>query len=206
MVSPPSTRRAGEFLSIPKGRPMPLIRQSPPAILPITPDALAEHLRLPHAAPETEQSVELTTLIRAATTAIERRLDAALIAQDWLWRTDDLTPPIPLAPLISVQSVVIVAPDDTRTPWTGWRLARGHHRSSILGRPVPTLPTDGHFEVNFTAGYGTTAGTIPDDLRHAVTLLAAHFYENREATTDTRVPLPLGVGSLLAPHREIRLS
>ena len=185
---------------------MPLIRQSPPAVLALDTTTLAEHLRLPHAAPETEQSVELTTLIRAATTAIERRLDAALIAQDWLWRTDSLTPPLPLAPLISVQSVVIVAPDDTRTPWTGWRIAHGHPRPGIVGRPIPALPPDGHFEVAFTAGYGTTPDAVPDDLRHAITLLAAHFYENREATTDTRTPLPLGVGSLLAPHREIRLS
>jgi len=185
---------------------MPLIRQSPPAILPLTPAALAEHLRLPHAAPETEQTVELITLIRAATTAIERRLDAALIAQDWLWRTGDLTAPLPLAPLVSVQSVVIVASDDTRTPWTGWRIAHGHPRPCIVGRPIPALPPDGHFEVDFTVGYGSTAEAIPDDLRHAVTLLAAHFYENREATTDTRTPLPFGVGSLLAPHRPIRLS
>ncbi len=184
---------------------MPLIRQSPPAILPLTPDALAEHLRLPHAAPETEQSGELTILIRAATTAIERRLDAALIAQDWLWRTDSLAPPLPLAPLISVQSVAVLAPDGVRTPWTRWRIAHGHPRPCIVGRPVPTLPVDGHYEVHFTAGYGTTAEAIPDDLRHAVTLLAAHFYENREATTDTRTPLPFGVGSLLAPHRPIRL-
>lgn len=185
---------------------MSLIRQSPPAVLALDPSALAEHLRLPHAAPETEQTVELITLIRAATAAIERRLDSALIAQDWLWRTDSLTPPLPLAPLVSVQSVVIVAPDGSRTPLTGWRIAHGHPRPCIVGNPVPTLPPDSHFEVGFTAGYGTTADVVPDDLRHAVTLLAAHFYENREATTDTRTPLPLGVAGLLAPYRTIRLS
>ena len=184
---------------------MPLIRQSPPAALALDPDALAEHLRLPHAAPETDQTLELVALIRAATTAIERRLDTALIEQTWLWRTPTLANPLPLAPLVSVNAIETVAPDHTRAPVTGWHVLRGSPRPRIGGDPHPAPPSGGHYEVSFTAGYGTTGEAVPDDLRHAVTLLAAHFYENREATTDPRAPLPFGVGGLLAPYRSIRL-
>jgi len=183
-----------------------LTRLTPPASLAIAADALAEHLRLPHAAPETEQTTELTTLIRAATTATERRIDAALIAQDWLWRTGTFAESLPLAPVIAVQSVEIVTRTGTRIPWSGWSLAQGSPRPRLAAASFPSLPTDGHAEIRFTAGYGTTADAIPEDLRHAVTLLAAHFYENREATTDPRAPLPLGVAGLLAPYTPIRLS
>lgn len=189
-----------------KPAPMSLSRQSPPAALVITTDALAEHLRLPHAAPETEQTTELTTLIRAATSALERRLDAAFIAQTWQWRTEVLTAPFPLTPVISVETVELVAPDGARATWTGWSLAQGMPHPHLIARSTPTLATDGYAEIRFTAGYGTTADALPEDLRQAVTLLAAHFYENREATTDSRTPLPLGVASLLAPYRPIRLS
>jgi len=185
---------------------MTLYRQSPPASLVIAPDALAEHLRLPHAAPETEQTTELTTLIRVATTAIERRLDTALMTQEWLWRSRNLEAPFPLAPVISVDSVELIAPTGARTLWTGWTLNRGAPRPRLSAPSFPWLPMDGHAEIRFTAGYGPAADDTPEDLRHAVTLLAAHFYENREATTDTRTPLPLGVASLVAPYRPIRLS
>jgi len=182
---------------------MSLSRQSPPANLVITPDALAEHLRLPHAAPETEQTVELTTLIRAATSAIERRLDTAMISQEWLWRTADISAGLPLAPVLSVDSIEHVTPAGLRTLWTGWSLLPPPPRARLM---APSFPVGGHAEVRFTAGYGTTAEDTPEDLRHAVMLLAAHFYENREATTDSRDPLPLGVAGLLAPYSPIRLS
>lgn len=185
---------------------MSLYRQSPPASLVIDPDALAEHLRLPHAAPETDQTTELTALIRAATTAIERRLDVALIAQSWLWRIAELSAAFPLSPVMAVQSVTLVSPSGTRTPWTGWTLLQGPPHPRFAASSFPILTADSHAEIAFTAGYGETADAIPEDIRHAVTLLAAHFYENREATTDSRDLLPLGVASLLAPYRTIRLS
>lgn len=185
---------------------MSLIRQSPPPSLVVAPDALAEHLRLPHAAPETEQTVELATLIRAATAAIERRLSTALVAQGWLWRTADPAHPLPLSPVISVDGVEIVGLQDTRTPWTGWTLARDMATPRLAARSFPSIPTGGHVEIAFTAGYGPAPDAVPEDLRHAVTLMAAHFYEHRTATDDPRTPLPLGVAGLLAPYRPIRLS
>jgi len=185
---------------------MPLVRQSPPATTPVTPDALAEHLRLPHAAPETEQTVELTALIRAATAMIERRLDTALVAQDWLWRTSSPARSLPLSPVIAITSVEVVASGGIRTPLANWSLVRDRPRPRLAVTVHPPVPRNGHVEVLFTAGYGPTADDVPDDIRHAVTLLAAHFYENREATTEGRDPLPLGVASLLAPYRPIRIS
>ena len=43
---------------------------------------------------------------------------------------------------------------------------------------------------------------VPEDLKAAIKLLAAHFYMNREAASDLKLEeLPLGIGSLLSPYR-----
>ena len=44
--------------------------------------------------------------------------------------------------------------------------------------------------VEFTAGYGTPA-TVPETIKQAIRLLTAHYYENRESSTDkplTEIP------------------
>ena len=60
-------------------------------------------------------------------------------------------------------------------------------------------------QVTYTAGYGNTAAAVPADLQLAILMIAAHSYENREAsvlpTTGTGpVLVPLGVESLLSPY------
>ena len=60
-------------------------------------------------------------------------------------------------------------------------------------------------EAVFTCGYGADAGSVPEPIKLAIRLLAAHFYENRIATGDaTQIrmqELPMGVQYLLAPYR-----
>lgn len=49
-----------------------------------------------------------------------------------------------------------------------------------------------------------TANTVPADLKQAVLLLAAHWYENREASLVgvTAQELPFGVWEIVNEHRE----
>lgn len=57
-------------------------------------------------------------------------------------------------------------------------------------------------KITYVAGFGNAATDIPPGILQAVRLVAAHFYENREATTDLRLaPLPLGVEDLLSVYR-----
>lgn len=53
--------------------------------------------------------------------------------------------------------------------------------------------------ITFVAGYGATAGSVPATTRHAVRMLASHYYEHREAVSDgpPMSPAPLAVDSLL---------
>jgi uncharacterized phiE125 gp8 family phage protein len=64
-----------------------------------------------------------------------------------------------------------------------------------LRRPVNAV------EVQFHSGYAD-ADAVPSELKLAVKLLTGHLYENREATTPITVnELPMGLKSLLTPHR-----
>lgn len=48
-----------------------------------------------------------------------------------------------------------------------------------------------------------TPSNVPDDLKECVCLLAAHWYENREAVLVgvNAQPLPMGVDQIVANHR-----
>ncbi len=59
--------------------------------------------------------------------------------------------------------------------------------------------------ISFTAGYGDEAKDVPEPLRLAVKLLAAHYFNNREAVivaggTLTVQELPLGIQQLITPY------
>jgi uncharacterized phiE125 gp8 family phage protein len=60
--------------------------------------------------------------------------------------------------------------------------------------------------VKFEAGYGA-AENVPPAIKHAIKLLIAHWYENREATVVGQsifvAELPLAVDRLLAPYRRV---
>ncbi len=55
----------------------------------------------------------------------------------------------------------------------------------------------------FAATYGgVDQPAIPDALRQAVLMLAAHWYENREATVEALKEPPFGVSEILREFRE----
>lgn len=65
-----------------------------------------------------------------------------------------------------------------------------------------TWPTDaiqeiGAVRVNYTAGYGATAASVPETIKHAMRLLIGHWFVNREAVGQVGGPLELAVKSLL---------
>ena len=180
---------------------------TPPAALAVSPQTLAEHLHLNTAAPELDETETLERLIEAAIATIERQTQTALIMQTWRWSTTSWRGTLPLTPVAAIESVEIVDQFGEATPWDGWFLVHAPcpRVGTRKGQTRPTIPTDGRAQITFTTGYGTGWTDVPPDLRHAVTLLAAHFYENREGQADQHAPLPSSVTSLIAPYRPIRL-
>lgn len=71
-------------------------------------------------------------------------------------------------------------------------------------RPALTNDRSDAVQITFTTGYGEDATKVPASIKVAIMLLAAHWYENREATSGIDVrKLPLAVDALITPHRRV---
>ena len=72
--------------------------------------------------------------------------------------------------------------------------------------PVPRLPANG-IEIDFTAGFGATADSVPAPLKHAMLMLTAHWYEHRDPGEigSSAAQVPAAVSDLIHPFRTIRL-
>lgn len=72
--------------------------------------------------------------------------------------------------------------------------------------PSVTLLNVNPIKITFTCGYGGNAASVPVNLRHALLLLCAHWYEERQPVNvsisgNSVVPVPLTVDALLANYR-----
>lgn len=81
----------------------------------------------------------------------------------------------------------------------------GDDDNAILGRLLPAATK----HVERVLGYALTdtdklPNGAPEDLEHAVLMVAAHWYENREATLVglTAQEIPFGAAQIIGEHRE----
>lgn len=59
-------------------------------------------------------------------------------------------------------------------------------------------------KVEFTAGYGAAAASVPAVLRTAILMIVAHWYENRETSAPgSLTEIPFGASMLIAPFRRV---
>ena len=117
--------------------------------------------RIEHA----EEDALMGALIAAARLHVESATGRALVTQSWrlvLNRVHGLVVPLPVVPVASL----IEAPDGA--------VLQGD--SVLLAAAVDALSID------YTAGYGA-AEDVPQDLKHAVLLLVAYWYEHRDGLT-----------------------
>lgn len=182
----------------------------PAAALPLA--EFRAHLRLSSGfADETTQDDLLEQYLRAAIASVEGRVARALFRRGyvlrlWRWR-DGYAERLPVAPVVAIDSVTlvsdlgiesIVAPVRYRLDADGTR-----PRLEAAGAALPMIPSGGRIEIAFTAGFGTVWSDIPADLRQAVLLLAAQYYEGRDAAGDEDTAF--GIRALLERWRDIRL-
>lgn len=79
------------------------------------------------------------------------------------------------------------------------------HLRTSKSWPGDTLEPANGVRIRFSAGFGTAAA-VPEDIKAAIKLFAAHLYENREEVArglgvgGTFAELPQGVRALLANH------
>lgn len=180
-----------------------------PATLPVTAAELRSHIWTLY--PDTEDS-QLEMYIKAATSHIETITWRRLVSQQWRLYLQDWPAYGIALPFGSVRSLDAVRwlDDDG----VDHELAvSDDYIPAIVGPDPMVIPVDDSWpagtlfdvdaiRVDFTAGFGAAAD-VPADLRHAIMLLAAHWYEVREAvmvgTTVRKVPY--AVDALIAPWK-----
>ncbi len=154
------------------------------------------------------------SLIKGARQRVEARTGRALISQNWRIMMDSW----PFGGRVALPVLPVQAVDAVRL-YDAWGVAQ------IVSVPVynlvpgteppvldasavasPGRPRDG-IEIDVTAGYGPAAADVPEPLRQAVRLLAAHAYA--ATGPDGRRPAgdePREINALLSPYRLGRVS
>ena len=192
-----------------------LLKETTPALF--NPVPLAEfsaHLRLSHGfVDDGSENGLLEMYLRNATQVVERRTCQAMIARPHVlqvaaWdRKGHFT--LPIGPVATIDSFRFVSPASTiDLDPEDWQLCPGVNRQTLTGAaggPLWPLPKGAVAELSFSAGYGATWNDVPDDLRQAVLVLAAHYYENRFGEVEVEGGLPCGVLSIVEQHRPVRL-
>lgn len=188
----------------------------------LTLSELYSALRLESPPPDKLEVEAIRDAVEAYLDGAQGILGRALLTQTWYYRADAFPCGEIVLPLAPVQSITMVRynnasgtqinwVDATTSPDTAkWQVnlngvgkARIKPNSDELIWPQTKDGLYNAVEVEFVAGYGA-ASAVPKSIKRAALMLAAHFYENREATTSMAAnfgELPLGVRHLLAPYR-----
>jgi len=166
-----------------------------PAREPLTYTQVCEHLRIQTVDEDLDpSSIEyIDRLIVATRTHLEHSyLNRALITQTWKVYYDEFPSEnyinIPFPPLQTVTHIKYTDCDGTQTTMT---LTTDYlvDATSTPGRlvlpyneswPSVTLYPKNPIEIQYVCGYGATGESVPAEIRHAMLLMIADMYENRE--------------------------
>ena len=116
---------------------------------------------------------------------------------------------MPLAPVTSVEAVRLLdgAEMPTEVATSAYRLEMDAHFPILraTGTCLPAPVSGGQVEIVATVGFASQWSEVPADLRQAVLMLAAHYYEYRNDTALGGGCMPFGVTSLIARYRPVRM-
>jgi uncharacterized phiE125 gp8 family phage protein len=193
-----------------------LTRLEAPAKLPVALDEIKARLRVDHS----DEDTLISGFIGSATAHVDgpdSYLGRCLISSAWNYQVDAFSSRIelPIAPAILVTEISYqdangnsqVLPSDAYDV----RGLGGEDGAFILPSAGTSWPqTSGRplcVSIDFTAGYGTEPGSVPEVIREAIAMHVATLYLNREAVMPEVQPLlPLGYHELLAGKRRWRFS
>lgn len=183
----------------------------PPAGEPITLAEAKAHLRID----EATEDIYVQALIVSARVRVEVETRRALITQTWTetldcWPAEGVIP-LQIAPVQAITAITVRNADGAMQAIDSalYALDGANLPPRLVlraGVPTPASIPAG-IAITFTAGYGDDAADVPADIRHAMLLLIASWYEHRDpmlAAPDA-AHLPKAVASVLGPYRGVRL-
>lgn len=181
--------------------------KTPNSELPVTLEAARDQLR---AEDQRFDDGYIRRLIYRAAAHIEKQYGLALLTQtiEEFHQGFPCSPDTPLllriSPLISVVSIYYVDAAGDTQPWESSEYAWGHYNQSAFIVPKtnytwpvanPHLPNG--VIITYTAGFGTKASAVPENIQDAILLMIAKSYMNRE---DSPATLPQASEALLFPY------
>ncbi len=186
---------------------------TPPSVEPVALDEMKLHARIGGS----DDDVLLTALLRGARQWVEAYTRRALIAQNWALyltgRPSGEKIVLPRGPIIAVSRFAFFDEDDAEHEWDA-----GHYYVNNAAVPAEIVLRSGAswpdatrcangIVIDYAAGYGASADSVPDDIKLAIKQLALHWYEHRgeASTSQTYAKAPLTIEALLAPYRVLGL-
>jgi len=192
---------------------MTAILKTGPAAEPVSLDEAKLHLRVDH----DDEDTLIQSLLTAARLHLETLTNRAFISQSWTilrdrWPESHVLE-LPIGPVITVEEIRVCEDDDvimTIEP-TRYLADTGSVPSRIAMRGFDRWPQPGRvlngIEIDVVAGYGPAASDVPQPLRQAILILAAHWYEHRDPVimSGGTLPVPGGVEAIVGSFRAVRL-
>jgi uncharacterized phiE125 gp8 family phage protein len=158
---------------------------------PLTTDEVKLYSRVAHSVEDTV----ITSWIKAARKLAEDYQHRGYIEQTYRMVYDSFPGScidFPRPPLMSVESVKYYDYEDGESTFDSddysLDLISEIGRLSLnygISWPTVTLRPLNAFIIDFTAGYGADATTVPDSVKNAIYLYCTHMYENRESENGT---------------------
>ena len=187
---------------------MTLARVTAPAALPLSLAEVKEHLRVTNA----YQDDLIDGLIAAAVAYVDGTglLGRAMITQDWAQWVNQAPGWVRLE-IGPFQSLVSVEYYDTDNVLQAATL--GDFETRLAGDFVICKPKEDFewpnaetrqdaIKITYRAGFGDAASDVPQNVRHAMFLMIAHWYKQWSASTEIKMnTLPMGVDALLGVDR-----
>lgn len=187
-----------------------------PGVEPVSLEEAKLHLRVDHEADDALISMQ----IKAARQRVESFTGRALISQTWRALLDEFPAEaleLPLPPLQSVTHVKYVDAAGDLVTWSPDEYSVQAHSSpwAERGRVVPrygySFPSpryqDEAVEVEFVAGYGSSAAAVPESLRAALLLRLGDLYARRESGITGTIFVESKAEQLLMwPFRSMRVA
>ena len=193
-----------------------LVRQTGPAVEPVTLAEAKAHLRVD----TSDDDTYITGLIRAAREWCEQYLDRTLVNTQWVMRFDRFPPDstadieLPRPPVVAsgtatTVTVAYTLEDGTTATYgtASFRVDRAATPGAVKTVYAATWPPhrqdDNSVSVTWWGGYGPSGSDVPQAIRHAMLMLVAFWYDNRSTVLVGSISkqLEFAVESLLSAHK-----
>ncbi|MEM6666190.1 MAG: head-tail connector protein [Pseudomonadota bacterium] len=189
---------------------MPMELDTPPAEEPVALADVKAHLRIDHA----DEDDYLNALIVGARMRLESESDQAFVTQTWIAYLDRWPATgeyrIPLGPVSSITEVTVRDAAGTQTAVSpslyALDAASEPARLVLTGAlPSPAAIPNG-IAVTFQVGFGAAAD-VPGDLKHALLMVIAHWYEHRDPMigAETAHAVPKAAHQIMQSYRVMGL-